>query len=163
MIGAFFMPGKPKCLSAQNESGIFTKASKYFVHYWEATDAVQFLLILSTVKLKTLNLLFFDFGSGEILLIVIAVFLIFGPSKIPEMARGLGKFINDIKRASEEIKTEINREADRQERDKKLTEYKSQIEKDLEIDDGKPKAKAPDSSTEKTTESAIKETTEEIK
>ena len=78
-----------------------------------------------------MNLLFFDFGSGEILLIVIAVFLIFGPSKIPEMARGLGKFINDIKRASEDIKHEINREADRQERDKKLKEYKDQVEKDL--------------------------------
>jgi len=80
-----------------------------------------------------LSLLFFDFGSGEILLIIIAVFLIFGPSKIPEMARGLGKFINEIKRASEDIKTEINREADRQERDKKLSEYKSQVEKDLEV------------------------------
>ena len=78
-----------------------------------------------------MNLLFFDFGSGEILLIVIAVFLIFGPSKIPEMARGLGKFINDIKRASEDIKSEINREADRQERDKKLSEYQAQMEKDL--------------------------------
>ncbi len=91
-----------------------------------------------------MNLLFFDFGTGEIFLIVIAVFLIFGPSKIPEIARGMGKFINDIKRASEDIKTEINREADRQERDKKLTEYKAQVEKDLEADPGK--------STEETSE-----------
>ena len=82
-----------------------------------------------------MSLLFFDFGSGEIMLIVIAVFLIFGPSKIPEMARGMGKFINDIKRASEDIKNEINREADRQERDKKLQEYKSQVEKDLAKND----------------------------
>lgn len=79
-----------------------------------------------------MSLLFFDFGTGEILLIVIAVFLIFGPSKIPEIARGMGKFINDIKRASEDIKTEINREADRLERDKKLAEYKAQVEKDLD-------------------------------
>ena len=106
-----------------------------------------------------MNLLFFDFGSGEILLIVIAVFLIFGPSKIPEMARGLGKFINDIKRASEDIKTEINREADRQERDKKLTEYKKQIEKDLDPDNSDPKAEAPESSIEKTNKSTTKETT----
>lgn len=90
-----------------------------------------------------MSLLFFDFGSGEILLIIIAVFLIFGPSKIPEMARGLGKFINEIKRASEDIKTEINREADRLEREKKLSEYKAQVEKDLDI--------------------AEKETTEDIK
>jgi len=80
-----------------------------------------------------LSLLFFDLGSGEILLIVIAVFLIFGPSKIPELARGLGKLINEVKRASEDIKTEINREADRQERDKKLAEYKAKVEKDLEL------------------------------
>lgn len=79
-------------------------------------------------------MLFFDFGSGEIILIILAVFLIFGPSKIPEMARGLGKFINEVKRASEDIKTEINKEADRQERDKKLSEYKAQVEKDLELD-----------------------------
>ena len=97
-----------------------------------------------------MNLLFFDFGSGEILIIVIAVFLIFGPSKIPEMARGLGKFINDIKRASEDIKTEINREADRQDRDKKLSEYKAQVEKDLTPDE--QNKKEPISSKENTEE-----------
>ena len=82
-----------------------------------------------------MKILFFDFGSGEILLIVLAAFIIFGPSKIPEIARNLGKFINDIKRASEDIKTEINKEADRIERDKKLKEYKSKIEKDLQTKD----------------------------
>ena len=97
-----------------------------------------------------MNLLFFDFGSGEILIIVIAVFLIFGPSKIPEMARGLGKFINDIKRASEDIKTEINREADRQDRKKKLSEYKAQVEKDLTPDE--QNKKEPISSKENTEE-----------
>lgn len=82
-----------------------------------------------------MKILFFDFGSGEILLIVLAAFIIFGPSKIPEIARNLGKFINDIKRASEDIKTEINKEADRIERDKKLKEYKSKVEKDLQTKD----------------------------
>lgn len=96
-----------------------------------------------------MRLLFFDFGSGEILLIVLAAFLIFGPSKIPEIARNLGKFINDIKRASEDIKTEINKEADRIERDKKLLEYKSKIEKD--IDSGtKPVSEEEIDSKEKT-------------
>lgn len=75
-----------------------------------------------------MSLLFFDFGSGEILLIVLAVFIIFGPSKIPEMARNLGKFINEIKRASEDIKTEINREADRLDREQRLAEYKKKLE-----------------------------------
>lgn len=95
-----------------------------------------------------MSLLFFDFGSGEIFLIVIAVFLIFGPSKIPEIARGLGKFINDIKRASEDIKTEINREADRQEREKKLAEYKEQVEKDLKPDADVDEAYPPEKKTD---------------
>lgn len=74
-----------------------------------------------------MTLLFFDFGSGEILLILLVAFLIFGPDKIPELARSIGKFINDIKRASEDIKTEVNREADRREREKKLEEYESKM------------------------------------
>ena len=44
------------------------------------------------------------------------------------MARNLGKFINEIKRASEDIKTEINREADRLEREQRLAEYKKKLE-----------------------------------
>ncbi|MCF6172153.1 MAG: twin-arginine translocase TatA/TatE family subunit, partial [Bacteroidales bacterium] len=90
---------------------------------------------LAFLNTSALHLLFFDFGSGEIMLIVLAAFLIFGPSKIPEIARGLGRFINDIKRASEDIKTEINREADRQVREKRLAEYKSKVEQDLKADE----------------------------
>ncbi len=62
------------------------------------------------------------------MLVVLAVLLVFGPSKIPEIARNIGKFINEIKRASEDIKTEINREADRIDRDKRLEEYKSTLD-----------------------------------
>lgn len=75
-----------------------------------------------------MKLLFFDFGAGEIMLVVLAVLLVFGPGKIPEIARTLGKFINEIKHASEDIKTEINREADRIDRDKRLAEYKATLE-----------------------------------
>jgi Tat protein translocase TatB subunit len=87
-----------------------------------------------------LTLLFFDFGSGEILLIVLVAFLIFGPDKIPEMARNIGKFINEVKRASEDIKTEINREADKKEREKKLAEYEAKLDlkpKDVSTADSK--------------------------
>lgn len=72
-------------------------------------------------------LLFFDFGTGEIFLIVLAIFLVFGPKKIPELARTMGKVVNEIKRASEEVKSEINREADRQEREDKLKKYREQV------------------------------------
>lgn len=63
------------------------------------------------------------------MLVVLAILLVFGPGKIPEIARTVGKFINEIKRASEDIKTEINREADRQDRDKRFEEYKASLDK----------------------------------
>ena len=67
------------------------------------------------------------------MIVVLAILLVFGPSKIPEIARGLGKFINDIKHASEDIKTEINREADRIDREKRLEDYKVSMDKDPDI------------------------------
>jgi len=86
-----------------------------------------------------LNLLFFDFGSGEIFLIVIVIFLVFGPDRIPEMARKFGKFINEIKRASEDIKNEINKEADKKERDKKLKEFRERIKNEEKVSNALPR------------------------
>lgn len=78
-----------------------------------------------------MKLLLFDFGAGEIILVVLAILLVFGPGKIPEIARNLGKFINEIKRASEDIKTEINKEADRIDREKRLAKYKASLEEEI--------------------------------
>ncbi len=55
-------------------------------------------------------LLFLDISGGEILLILIVVFIVFGPGKIPEIARKLGKGLNEVKKASNQIRDEINRE-----------------------------------------------------
>ncbi len=95
-----------------------------------------------------MTILFFDFGSGEIFLIVLAIFLVFGPGKIPELARGLGKFINEIKRASEDVKQEINREADRLEREKKLEKYQSEMAQKETVTNEKETAE--DSASEET-------------
>ena len=46
-------------------------------------------------------------GGGEWLWIGIAVLLLFGAKKIPELARGLGKGIREFKDATKEIKDEI--------------------------------------------------------
>lgn len=62
------------------------------------------------------------------MLVVLAILLVLGPGKIPVIARTIGKYVSDIRKASDEIKTEINREANRQERDKKYEEYKKRTE-----------------------------------
>jgi len=55
-------------------------------------------------------LLFLDISFGEIFIIMAVIFIIFGPQKIPEIARKVGKGMREIKKASSEIKREINRE-----------------------------------------------------
>ena len=51
----------------------------------------------------------FLFISGpEIFIILIVVVMFFGADKIPEIARGLGKGMRQIKDATNEIKREIN-------------------------------------------------------
>jgi sec-independent protein translocase protein TatA len=54
-------------------------------------------------------LLFLDVGGGELLLILIAVFLLFGPKKFPELARGIGKGMYQIKKATRGITDEFEK------------------------------------------------------
>ncbi|WNJ19945.1 twin-arginine translocase TatA/TatE family subunit [Pontibacter sp. G13] len=46
-------------------------------------------------------------GGPEVLLILLAILLLFGAKKIPELARGLGKGIREFKDASREIRRDI--------------------------------------------------------
>ena len=46
-------------------------------------------------------------GGPEILIILLFIVIFFGSSKIPELARTLGKTIREVKDASNEIKKEI--------------------------------------------------------
>lgn len=49
------------------------------------------------------------FISGqEMVIIALVILLLFGSSKIPEMARGLGKGLREFRKAADDIKREIN-------------------------------------------------------
>ena len=50
-------------------------------------------------------------SGAEIFFIVFIVVMIFGADKVPEIARGLGKGIRQIKDATNDIKSEINKTA----------------------------------------------------
>ena len=47
-------------------------------------------------------------GPLELILIFLAILLIFGAKRIPEIARGLGKGIREFKSATREITNEFN-------------------------------------------------------
>nr|WP_255900171.1 twin-arginine translocase TatA/TatE family subunit [Pedobacter mongoliensis] len=53
--------------------------------------------------------LFLNMGTPEIMLILLAVLLLFGGKKLPELARGLGRGIREFKDASDGVKREIHR------------------------------------------------------
>lgn len=54
-------------------------------------------------------MLFLSPSGGEIIIVLIAVLLLFGADKIPELARGVGKGIREIKNATGEIQNEITK------------------------------------------------------
>ena len=51
-----------------------------------------------------------NFGGTEVMLIVLVILLLFGPSQIPKMARGFGQAIREFKKAQREITDEIQRD-----------------------------------------------------
>ena len=55
------------------------------------------------------------FISGtEIIFVFFIILLIFGSDKIPEIARGLGKGMTQLRNATNEIKSEIQKSAEKQ-------------------------------------------------
>lgn len=53
-----------------------------------------------------------NLGTGEIILIVLVVLLLFGGKKIPELMRGMGKGVRSFKEGMNEISEEINKPVD---------------------------------------------------
>src|SRR4051812_20073233 len=54
----------------------------------------------------------FGIGGGEIVFIVLIALMLFGSENIPHIARTLGKGIAQIKNATDDIKSEIQRSAE---------------------------------------------------
>ena len=74
---------------------------------------------------------FFLFISGaEIGFIIFVVLLVFGADKVPEIARGLGKGMRQIKDATNDIKNEITKSAEKQGIDLDITkDIRKEIDK----------------------------------
>ena len=51
-------------------------------------------------------------GPWEITLIILFVIILFGGKKLPELARGLGLGLKEFKKATREIKDEVNNAAE---------------------------------------------------
>lgn len=62
---------------------------------------------------------FFGIGPGELLLILVLVLIVFGPRRIPEIARTLGKMMREVRKATTDLTTQVTREIEAEEEELK--------------------------------------------
>ncbi len=63
----------------------------------------------------------FGIGFPELVVIFIVALLVLGPERLPEVARGLAKWVNEFRRAADELKKELGADV--------LEEGRSELEK----------------------------------
>ena len=61
---------------------------------------------------------FFGIGAGELVLILIVALIIWGPGKLPQIARTLGNITRNLRKATSDFTTAIAKEAELEETSK---------------------------------------------
>ncbi|MFC2158047.1 TatA/E family twin arginine-targeting protein translocase [Acidobacteriota bacterium] len=74
--------------------------------------------------------MFGNIGFPELLAIMAIALLVFGPKKLPEVGRSIGKAMREFRRTSDEIKEKIEEEIQVSE----LKDIQEEIKKDVEGD-----------------------------
>lgn len=75
-------------------------------------------------------LMFGNIGFPELLIILIIALLIFGPKKLPEVGRNIGRAIKEFRRASDELKEKIENEIKAED----LRDLQEELRKDVTKD-----------------------------
>lgn len=57
----------------------------------------------------------FGVGPSEFVMVFLLILLLFGPSKLPQMARDVGRFVGEARRSIDEFKDELTSAADEDE------------------------------------------------
>lgn len=71
-------------------------------------------------------------GFQEVTIILLITVLVFGPKKIPEIARGLGQGLRAMRNATDEIKREVMESADKLDPTQELKKTQQDIQKEIE-------------------------------
>ncbi len=66
-------------------------------------------------------------GGSEWIFIILAIVLLFGGKKIPELMKGIGKGMREFKDAKENVKSEIEDGMKEKDKDQELRELRQQL------------------------------------
>lgn len=81
----------------------------------------------------------FGLGFQEIILVLIIVLVVFGPKRLPELARTIGRAVGEIRRVTYEMKQQIDLEASFKERGRDFTPRKRESAPETEYPESGPK------------------------
>ena len=111
----------------------------------------------------------FGIGMPEMILILAIALIVIGPKKLPDLAKSLGRAMNEFKKATREIKESMDIEGDLQDVKKSLDDLNMDVKDAVDLNplkSAKPKPSpadgAPDDrpSTEPATDSMSRSTSE---
>ena len=77
----------------------------------------------------------FGIGMPELIVIMVIALIVLGPSKLPELARAIGKGMAEFRKATQEIKDSLNVEEDLREVKEDLVDTISGIDHSLNLDE----------------------------
>ncbi len=80
----------------------------------------------------------FGIGFPELIIIMAIALIVIGPSKLPDLARALGKGMAEFRKATQEIKDSLDLDEDLEEVKRDLTDSISGIDSDMDFDYPQP-------------------------
>ncbi len=93
----------------------------------------------------------FGIGPTELLIIGVLFLVIFGPAKLPSMARDFGRFVNEARRSFDEFKSELISEDVKEVREgikearRNVRSTVNEVKSELTSDDSQPHRRRRDS------------------